>query len=224
MIQPWTPQTKAEAMVVSAATINPEAGTHPVPGDQRALDAALCAGGTCWRRFPYLAERYGERGLRFTMSDSAWLATLAGVSMAEVAGQVFWLRGVLATRGIPSMILQTHLEILSEALDAAIPDGHAAHGKLRLAAVGLRDARLAHISDAQAAALSGAFDSAAPAEWRSRLPDTALLLASAVADETDGCTGAAAALSGWLTDTRRFPAEWAEAVRATAAQAHLYAG
>ncbi len=208
----------------SAATINAEAGTHPVPADPRELDASLRAGDLCWRRFPYLAERYGERGYRFTRSDSAWLATLFHLDPPGVAGQVCWLRDFLATRGIPSIILQTQLDILSDELDAAVPADHAVHGKLRRAAEELHDARQVHLSDAQVEALANAFDGATEACWRARLPHTHLLLASALADEIDGCRGAAANLSGWLTDPQRFPAGWIAAVEATLALARAAAG
>jgi hypothetical protein len=203
----------------SATTINADAGTHPVPSDPRELEASLRAGDICWHRFPYLSERYGERGLRFTRSDSAWLATLPGFDLARVNEQVAWLRGVLATRGIPSIMLQTHLEVLCDELDLAVPVDHAAHAKLRQAAKNLHDARQAHIPDAQAAVLSAAFDAAAKPSLRSRLPQAALLLVSAVADEIDGSLGAVANLAGWLTDQQRFPAEWRAAVEATLSQA-----
>jgi hypothetical protein len=216
-------ELRPEFKVFSAAMLNAEAGTHPVPSDPRELEASLRAGERCWRRFPYLAERYGERGLRFTRSDSAWLATLTRHEPPVVHQQVRWLRDVLATRGVPSVLLQTHLEILSDALGDAVPADRAAHDRLRQAAAGLRDARQAHIADAQATALSDRFTAAAGAEWCARLPQTPLLLVSAVADECDGCLGAAAALGDWLSDGRRFPPAWIAAVAAALAQARAAA-
>ena len=203
--------------------LNAEAGTHPVPADPREWDAALRAGDLCWHRFPYLAERYGERGYRFTRSDSAWLATLTRLDPPTVTGQVRWLRDVLATRGIPSIVLQTHLDILYQELAVAVPADQAAHDKLRQAAEDLRETMRAHVSDAQLAALSQAFDQATDACWRSRLPHTPLLLVSAVADEIEGSRGAVANLSGWLTDRQRFPADWVAAVEATLSQARANA-
>jgi hypothetical protein len=208
----------------SAADINPEAGSHPVPSDPREMHATLRAADICWQRFPYLAERYGERGLRFTRSDSAWLATLAGLGMPRVSEQVFWLRGVLATRGVPSLMLQSHLEILCGELDAAIPEEGAAHARLRRAAADLCEARRAHVSDERAAALSYAFDGEAGAGWVSRLPGTAHLLVSAVADEADGSVGAIGSLDCWLTDARRFPPAWIAAVGTVLSRASGAAG
>lgn len=209
--------------MVSANMLNAEAGAHPVPSDPPKLGASLRAADSCWRRFPYLAERYGERGYRFSRSDSAWLATLTQPDMPDVMEQVRWLRDVLATRGIPSLILQSHLEILCAELDAAAPEGYAAHTRLRRAAESLHEARRSHISDVQAAALAEAFEITAEANWRERLPHTPLLLVSAVADELDGSTGAIASLASWLTDRTRFPANWIVAVEAALAQARMVA-
>lgn len=203
--------------------INADAGTHAVPSDPRALEASLRAGDICWQRFPYLSERYGARGHRFTRSDSAWLATLGALDQTSITGQLTWLRGVLATRGVPSVLLQTHLEILCDELTRALPADHVAHGRLRLAAGDLHDARRTHIPDAQVAELCDAFDAAVDTTLRLRLPEIPLLLASAVADEIDGSLGAVAALAGWLTDRDRFPAAWIAAVEATLSQARACA-
>jgi hypothetical protein len=188
------------------------------------MQAALRAADICWFRFPYLADRYGPRGLRFARSDSAWLATLAGLGVPCATGQVFWLRGVLATRGVPSAILQAHLEILCGELDAAVPEDRTAHAALRLAAGDLCVARRAHIPDAAAAALSDEFDGKAGAEWISRYPGTAHLLVSAVADETDGSVGAIGSLALWMTDAQRFPPSWIAAVETALSQASALAG
>ncbi len=204
--------------------LNAEAGAHPVPSEPPKLQASLRAADACWRRFPYLAERYGDRGHRFTRSDSAWLATLTQPDMPDVMAQIRWLREMLATRGIPSVILQTQLEILCDELDAAAPEGHATHATLRRAAEDLHEARRSHISDAQTAALTACFEAAAEACWRVRLPHTPLLLVSAVADEMDGSPGATESLGGWLTDRTRFPASWITAVEATLSQARMAAG
>lgn len=59
----------------SARTLNPEAGEHAIsadPGEQAAAEAATRLS---WREFPYYAKRYGERGWRFSLSDSGWLQT-----------------------------------------------------------------------------------------------------------------------------------------------------
>lgn len=203
----------------AAEIINAEAGDHPVPSDPRVLEASLRAADLCWHRFPYLAERYGERGHRFTRSDSAWLATLTCLNLAKINEQVSWLRGVLATRGVPSIMLQAHLETLCDELDAAVPAEHLIHAKLRQVAERLHEARRVHISDCEAERLSDAFDHAVGVGLASRLPRTALLLVSSVADENDGARGATASLGGWLTDAQRFPPAWRAAVEASLLEA-----
>ena len=69
-------------------------------------------------RVPYYAERYGERGRRFTASDAAWLASLSGQTEAVVADQTLWLGRLLAVRGMPTMLLERQLEMLVEELGA----------------------------------------------------------------------------------------------------------
>lgn len=204
--------------------LNAEAGTHPVPSDPREWDAALRAGDLCWRRFPYLAERFGKRGLRFARSDSAWLATLTRLDPPVVSEQVAWLRGILATRGIPSVVMQTHLEILCDELAAALPAGRVAHGRLREAAVGLAAARRAHVAEAPLAALAAEFAAATGERWRTRLPHTPVLLAAALADELDGSVGAVRSLVGWLTEPQRFPPAWRSAVETALGRACAAAG
>ena len=56
--------------------LNPSAGDVPLPEDQREIDAALRAGPITHRIFPYFDWRYGDRGRKFTESDSAWPAWL----------------------------------------------------------------------------------------------------------------------------------------------------
>ena len=52
-------------------------------------------------------------------------------------------------------------------------------------------------------------------EWDARLPDTAALLAAAVAEERAGLTRAVPSIAGWMMDASRFPPGWIDAVRVT---------
>ncbi|CAH2602043.1 conserved protein of unknown function [Rhodovastum atsumiense] len=203
----------------SATMLNAEAGSHAVVSDPRELAASQHAVDGCWLRFPYLAARFGERGLRFSHSDSAWLATLIRLDQARVHEQVAWLRDVLATRGIPSVILQAHLDILADELDAAVPTERDLHARLRQAAAALQEARQRRIPPAREAAMEEQFAREADPAWRARLPDTPSLLVAAMADECDGRIGAVASLEGWLTDPARFPPGWTAAVAAALTQA-----
>lgn len=195
--------------------INPDAGSHPVPADPRERDAVLRAAERIWSDIPYFAERYGERGQRFGRSDSAWLASLAALDQAQVAGQVSWLAGVLAARGMPSMLLAAQLEVLVEELDAVVPEQRDAYAGLRQAAAVLHEARRARIADALLDALAVRFDAGADVHWRARLPRTGALLGCAVADEHAGYVGAVQSLAMWLGDARRFPPQWVAQVQRT---------
>jgi heme oxygenase len=202
-----------------ARELNPAAGAHAVTADPRELQAALRAGERSWREFPYYGLRYGERGVQFTRSDSAWIATLAEHEQPVVDQQVRWLGRVLASRGMPQWMLELHLEVLYEELAAALPERRDAYARLRRAAQALREDRQRYLSDGALAAHIAAFDARAGAEWSARLPRTGGLLAAAVAAEKGGLPQAVASIEGWMTDAARFPAEWAAAVRATIREA-----
>ena len=208
-----------ESRTFLVTSINPEAGRHPVPADAREVRASLHASEICWRRFPYYEHRYGERGRRFARSDAAWQATLCQYEPRQILEQVRWLGRVLASRGMPTLMLQVQLEILVEELAAAVPEKAAGYEKLLPAAADLLATRRRHLADDRLDAVADEFDRAVGPEWSARLPGTGRLLGSAVADELEGCEGAVESLRPWMTDTGRFPAEWIAAVEATLAQA-----
>ena len=214
---------KPESRVFHVTEINPDAGQHPVPADAREVEASLQAADICWEKFPYLKQRYGERGLRFTRSDSAWLATLVACEPAQIIAQVRWLGRVLAGRGMPTLVLQAHLEKLVEVLSSAIPERKSHYEKLLLASGHLQEARCRYLAQDKLQVLSEAFDRAVGREWFEKLPHTGYLLASAVADEMAGCEGAVENLCKWMADPARFPSVWMNAVEATLAQARQHA-
>lgn len=80
------------------------------------------AGEMSWDRCHYYASRYAERGLRFTRSDSAWLAALARRTPDVVVQHVRWLAHVLAERGVPRYWLERHLAVLCNELSSALPE------------------------------------------------------------------------------------------------------
>jgi hypothetical protein len=218
-LYPFQPESKT----LLVTSINPEAGRHPVPADTREVQAALGAADACWQRFPYFEHRYGERGQRFARSDAAWLATLGRYEPAQIIQQVRWLGRVLAGRGMPTLLLQVQLEILVEALAAAIPEKKSEYGKMSLAAAELRESRRKHLADEPLQAFADGFDHAVGPEWSTRFPHTGALLVSAVADELEGNDGAVESLRSWLMDDARFPAKWIAAVESTLVQARQQA-
>ena len=81
-----------------------------MPQNPLDIDLALRAAKAAWEKYSYLEHRYGERGRRFTNSDSCWLFTLARAPREIVVTKALeWLRTVLASRGIPTVILEFHL-------------------------------------------------------------------------------------------------------------------
>ncbi|MCB1769799.1 MAG: biliverdin-producing heme oxygenase [Candidatus Competibacteraceae bacterium] len=194
--------------------LNPEAGAHPVPDDPGEIEAALHAGQRCWLEYPYFAWRFGERGRRYTNSDGAWLVTLAARDQAVINAQVEWLGVVLASRGIPRILLQRHLELLYEELMTRMPAQRGVdYRKLLIAADHLAEQRRAVISDADFDAICNRFAQAVGPDWRARLPGIGNLLVSAVTDQRHGITQAVTRLESWLTDPERFPPHWIAAVR-----------
>ena len=198
-----------------ATTLNPEAGTHAVPQDPIALRAAIRAGEITWQMFPYYHLRYGDRGRRFTASDSAYLATLIDREPAAVISEVSWLGRVLSSRGMPQILLETHVAILAEELAIALPQQREAFEKLAAASRQLTAARHAHLSESACQELSADFDRAVGAEWSHRLPRTGLILVSAAVDERLGIESAVTNLLPHLITPDHFPTPWIQAVHTT---------
>lgn len=217
--------------------LNPEAGYVSIPDDPREVDAALRAGRVTYRIFPYYAWRYGDRGERFTRSDSGWLARLGRYDPPRIRDQVAWLASVLSNRGMPSYLLEVHLRVLSRILSRTVPDRAGQHARLAEAADGLQAARRSRFPEGDFRAMPDAFaDRLGPVGPRSLLRGAGLLVVAAVADERAGIPGAVGSLLEWLADPEAmrgsagladaiggpgrasldpegFPARWADAVR-----------
>jgi heme oxygenase len=206
-------------MVFTAGMLNPEAGDHAVPGDVREIEAAVSAAKKCGEEFPYFDERYQERGRSFAKSDSAWLATLAGLPETQLLSQVEWLGRVLGNRGMPRITLERQLELLHGELATAVPAKIDPYKGLLEAAESLKRERLLHIPEPSFSALAHAFHIATDCELQGRFKRTGDLILSAVCDEAAGVTDAVVSLLPWLTDAKRFSPQWIEAVSHTMEQA-----
>ncbi len=198
-----------------ARELNPEAGQHPVAGDPVELRAALRAGERTWHRFPYYERRFGPPGRRFMRSDSGWLAHLTELPPEELERQALWLGGVLANRGMPQWLLECHLDDLFVELARARPERRARYVPLRNAAAALRRGRTARVDEASFDRLGADFDAAIGPAWRRTLPHAGRLVASAVADESNGHPRAVTSLIEWLGSAEHFPAVWVDAVGRT---------
>jgi len=214
--------------------INPEGGNHPMPQDEAEIAAALRASERAWVDFGYFEARYGKRGKRFSHSDACWLAALADLEPEPLQQQVDWLGGVLATRGMPRIMLERTLGYLYDELATAQP-GRAAHFRtLKDTAERLTTARTAMIDAHQQAVMADDFERAARDLLAVRCQDgvprlagfrgTAELLIGAIADERNGIKGAIAALRGWLTDPERYGKDWIELIDKLAEDADRAAG
>ena len=205
-------------VLASATSLNPSAGHHVVTGDPRELAAVEEAGERSWAAWTYYSRRYGDRGRRFTRSDSAWLATLPGSPASLVERQVRWLGTLLAARGMPRLLLEEHLRVLHEELVAAVPERAAEYASLLQAADTLRGEREASMPEAELRRLERGFRDLLerPADDDVR---AGVLIAAAVADERAGVPRAVTSLMEWLADPTRFPPGWVAAVHETLGRA-----
>jgi hypothetical protein len=191
--------------------LNPHAGTHVIPDDLRTIAVALEAGQQSFDAYAYYALRYGDRGRAFTRTDSAWIAAIARQGR-EVTRQLTWLAGVLASRGMPSLLLEEHLEVLAAALVAAFPGRTADYTSLRSAAQSLRTRRTSALFGATefrnqiAAALAAA--PAGKGAPRISAEEVATLVVAALADRKAGMKGAMESLREWFLAEGRFGPEW----------------
>ena len=197
------------------ARINPEAGNHPIPGEKREIQAALSASNRSWNEYPYYEKRYGKRGRRFSDSDTCWLATLTALDQIDLQKQVDWLCRVLATRGMPSLMMETILRYLSLELTAAIPENKTLNYKLLKSSEKLKENRLKHIEEKVFNNLAEEFEQSVEKDMRKALKNTGFLLVSAVVDEKNGIPGALSGLQKWLVDVDHFPSVWIAAVEQT---------
>lgn len=189
-----------------ASGSNPEAGDHVVPQNPREIEVATRAGIRAWERYPYLGKRFEERGQRFTRSDSCWLVALVGREQHSIHKNIFWLRSVLSSRGIPSVILETHMFEIANMFDQSLPGLKETIG-FRQVADELKNRRLRIGGEEWQRSFS--------ARWMPRLdyridaqfgPIVPLVL-SAFADERDGEQGAFDSVLAWFRDDSRFNLE-----------------
>lgn len=200
---------RAPARRLLATTWNVEAGAHDVPADPAESAAAQRAGERCLGEFPYFRERWGERGVRYTRSDVAWLAALALLDRADAIAQVVWLAGVLARRGMPSLLIERQLLLLEEELGAIAAAARPAF--LREAASLLSSRREAALPAGAAGPIEERFVSSAGYGSTEERRQVARLLVASAADESSGFPGAVAALTAWYRG-QRYPEGWNEAV------------
>jgi hypothetical protein len=79
------------ALVMTAAAVNPEAGSHPVPQDSRELEAAIQAGMSCLNEYPYLFGAMVSAGEDLpTVTVLGWLLWPVHRSNKSIVKSVGW--------------------------------------------------------------------------------------------------------------------------------------
>ena len=151
--------------------------------------------------------------MRFSNSDSAWLAHVCSMPAARARQQIAWLGNILSSRGMPQLLLERHLMIMREELVAAVPERRRVYSALTRNARHLKNARLEAIPARKAASIAAMFMKAAPRLWLERIPEMGSLLVAAVADERNGIERAVHSIEEWVYDKERFPQSWILAAR-----------
>ncbi|CCG40458.1 hypothetical protein PHAMO_200043 [Magnetospirillum molischianum DSM 120] len=169
------------------------------------------AAARCYEANPYFMARYAERGEAFSRSDGGYMVTLTSHPLAYVIQQIKWLGVLLASRGMPRWLLESHLDLLYDELSATIPKRRVKYRKLLKAAEVLREARHDWISQPDFETLAAAF----AANSGNGLANAGEMLVSAVCDEFCGIAKAVPSLVTWLGDPGRFPAQWCTSVEDT---------
>lgn len=188
--------------------VNPEAGDHAMPQSETEIARALRCAEAAWREFPYLEMRYGERGRRFTSSDSCWLVSLVDFDETDLFRALSWLRDLLAGRGLPSLILERHLATIAHDLRLFPPEG------------GLAERAFAAVSTRLRAEREQVLPAAAQLElverWEPRLAacsgpivsGAAAIVVAAKLDAERGVPRAWEATFPWFRDAARFSDSW----------------
>lgn len=195
---------------VDAGVVNPASGGYEITTDADLLRAAVRAAQGSINAMPYYGARYGARGSRFATTDSAWLISLAGLGEDRAVHQVEWLARVLAARGMPSWLLEIHLDALVAEIET-LADADAV-GSLPAAALALAATRRRHVDDDLLRSADAWADEALGESLP--VPHAGALMAAAIADQRAGVTRDDRSLMDWLTDPERAPGPVAGALRA----------
>lgn len=207
----------------SARSVNPEAGDHAITADPIEQAAAEAAIRYSWREFPYYAKRYGERGWRFSLSDTGWLQTLCQLGPSEADVQVRWLGGLLAARGMPLYLLERHLVHLHGELLRVKPNSDSRYAVLLDCAHSLRASRLSQIPEDRFLVLVNRFEDRVKG-YADRVANMGTVIVAAVADERIGVANAVESVAEWACDAARFEPVWIDAVQDTFAAARAVQG
>jgi hypothetical protein len=139
------------------------------------------------------------------------------MDQSYVLSQSLWLASVLASRGMPSLLLEEHLRFLRQELQAGLPEHAGRYAQLDAAADALRDRRETGGDPGRMTVLAAEFGERPGAD---RGPaGFGEILVAAVADERSGLPGTLAQMQSWARDHSDFGEEWVAAVNDTLAAA-----
>ena len=203
---------KERKHLYTVIALNPMAGNHPVPQDEKELKVSIDVAYKCLKDFPYLMMRYGTSGRHFTLSDSAWLTYLTEFSQEIINTQVNWLLNVLTTRGVPSILLEIHLDYLFQELTREKPEKREDYNKLNITRDLIQNQRVAILNDETVKTIQQEFKEKITSQEGDKLPEAIPLLASAMCDEFRGIEGALSSLKSWLYDAKIFSQDWIKAI------------
>ncbi len=189
----------SEHIGITASSLNPEAGDHPVPQSRDELNAAIKAGQQCRDEFSYYGKHYGERGQKFTNSDVAWLAALSGQSVEIVSNQVLWLGRVLSSRGMPLLLLERQVQLLVENLQQL--KGTVSVEALQAVATEMYNQRCSIITQDNFDKLCAVLSHAIPSATGIEFPDLPHILVGSQIDRIAGMPECRALLMSWLEET-----------------------
>lgn len=193
-----------------AEVLNPEAGMYRITADPDLLAACERAIDATYAEHPYYEARFAERGRSFSTTDSGWLVHTSGQGVEHATEQIAWLSRVLASRGMPTVLLEHHLGFLSDEV-RTVPGHDDRANVLAQVAQQMTAQRIAVIDDEATARLERDFDEAAAGE-PNRVARIGLLIVSAVADEARGLVNVERSLRTWIADSARFSSAWIGAV------------
>ncbi len=200
-------------MKYCATGFNPESGNHPVPQNKLDLVAVLRASDACLSEYPYFIYRYGKRGRRYTDADGAWLTTAAELEPETMQSQAGWLAGVLSSRGMPSILLARHLEILSRELSFIQKEDDYRISILTAAARSIGDNLENNIPGNMRKLRAEAMEQSLGRKNDFCCHEALDLISSAVVDEANGIKNAIESLMLWLIDPKRFSKQWIQVLK-----------
>ena len=145
------------------------------------------------------------RGDMDCAENNSLVVTLCDLDEKLIVDQIHWLGRILASRGMPQVLLSTHLENLVEELNNVHSDKKDRYHKL-LTASNKLNATLNHsIEKSIREKIILEFEISIGEEWNHRLKNMGEIIVSAIVDEKLGIKNALSSVETWATDEKPIP-------------------